>query len=199
YLALSRRTDTKSIFKGYETTRVSDAKVIALITADAEVKSLTESNDGEVVLDRTPFYAESGGQVGDVGRLINPVATAPGTDLIASVSGDLKHAARGDLIAAVVDTYSPAQGLIIHKVKVEKGTLKVGDVVTADVDVEKRDATRRNHTATHLMHAALREVLGTHVKQAGSVVAPNYLRFDFTHYQPLTEAEIEEIENLVNY
>jgi alanyl-tRNA synthetase len=102
-------------------------------------------------------------------------------------------------MASVVDTYSPAQGLIVHKVKVEKGTLKVGDTVTAEVDVEKRDATRRNHTATHLMHAALREVLGTHVKQAGSVVAPTYLRFDFTHYQPLTDAEIEEIERLVNY
>jgi alanyl-tRNA synthetase len=103
------------------------------------------------------------------------------------------------LLASVLDTYSPAQGLIVHKVKIEKGSLKVGDTVTAEVDVEKRDATRRNHTATHLMHAALREVLGTHVKQAGSVVAPTYLRFDFTHYQPLTTAEIKEIENLVNY
>jgi alanyl-tRNA synthetase len=89
--------------------------------------------------------------------------------------------------------------LIVHKVKIEKGSLKVGDVVSAEVNVEKRDATRRNHTATHLMHAALREVLGTHVKQAGSVVAPTYLRFDFTHYQPLTAAEREEIERLVNY
>jgi alanyl-tRNA synthetase len=182
YTALSRRHDTRSIFKGYETTRVDDAKVIALLKA-TEVESLNEGHEGEVVLDRTPFYAESGGQVGDVGRIVNPPATAGGTDFM----------------AAVLDTYSPAQGLIVHKVKVEKGTLKVGDVVTAEVDMEKRDATRRNHTATHLMHAALREVLGTHVKQAGSVVAPNYLRFDFSHYQPLTQSEIEEIERLVNY
>ena len=98
-----------------------------------------------------------------------------------------------------MDTYSPAQGLIVHKVVIEKGTISVGDTVSAEVDVEKRDATRRNHTATHLMHAGLREVLGTHVKQAGSVVAPAYLRFDFTHYQPLTAAQIEEIERLVNY
>ena len=84
------------------------------------------------------------------------------------------------------------------QIKIEKGSLYVGDKVSARVDVEKRDATRRNHTATHLVHAALREVLGTHVKQAGSVVAPNYLRFDFTHYQPMTDAEIAEVEDLVN-
>jgi alanyl-tRNA synthetase len=99
----------------------------------------------------------------------------------------------------VNDTYAPVQGLIVHRIKVDKGSFKTGDIVSAEVDVEKRDATRRNHTATHLMHAALREVLGTHVKQAGSVVAPNYLRFDYSHYQPLTAAEKEEIERLVNY
>jgi alanyl-tRNA synthetase len=167
---------SRSIFKGYEMTHVSDSTVIAVIKGD-EVESLSEGEEGEVVLDHTPFYAESGGQVGDVG-----VITGPTNEL-----------------AVVLDTYSPAQGLIVHKIKVEKGSLKVGDKVSAEVDVEKRDATRRNHTATHLMHAALREVLGTHVKQAGSVVAPTYLRFDFTHYQPLTVAEKEEIERLVNY
>jgi alanyl-tRNA synthetase len=166
----------KSIFKGYETTRVDDAKVVAVIKG-SQVDSLSEGEEGEIVLDRTPFYAESGGQVGDVGVVIGPTQE----------------------YAIVNDTYSPAQGLIVHKIKVEKGSLKVGDTVSAEVDVEKRDATRRNHTATHLMHAALREVLGTHVKQAGSVVAPTYLRFDFTHYQPLTAAEKEEIERLVNY
>ena len=154
----------KSVFKGYETTQVTDAKVVAVI-------------GDEIVLDRTPFYAESGGQVGDVGLLIGS-------------SGAL---------ATVQDTYSPVQGVIVHKVQVQEGTFNVGDVVAAEVDVDKRDATRRNHTATHLMHAALREVLGTHVKQAGSVVAPTYLRFDFSPYQPLTAAEKEEIERLVNY
>ncbi len=176
YEALSRRHNTKSEFKGYETTRVDNAKIVALIKSENEVKSLDGGDEAEVVLNQTPFYAESGGQVGDVGNLV------------------------GENTSAIVeDTYSPISGLVVHKVKVEKGSLQVGDTVSAQVDVEKRDSTRRNHTATHLMHAALREVLGTHVKQAGSVVEPNYLRFDFTHYQPLTRNEIEEIENLVNY
>ena len=190
----------RSQFRGYETTRVEDSRVVALMKGKP-VDDLTENDEGEVILEHTPFYAESGGQVGDTGRLVRtasvrgrsadaePPADAGGSDM----------SNNSDMSAQVLDTYSPAQGLIVHKVKIEKGTLKVGDTVTAEVDVEKRDATRRNHTATHLMHAALREVLGTHVKQAGSVVAPTYLRFDFAHYQPLTRAEIEEIENLVNY
>jgi alanyl-tRNA synthetase len=134
-------------------------------------------NEGEERQNRFGLrHSPSGGQVGDVGTLTTANA-----------------------FTTVVDTFSPAQGLIVHKVKIERGSLKVGDTVSADVDVEKRDATRRNHTATHLMHAALREVLGTHVKQAGSVVAPTYLRFDSSHYQPLTQAEREEVERLVNY
>ncbi len=145
YVALSRRHDTKAEFKGYDTTRVDDAKIVALIKGDDEVQSLSEGDAGEVVLHHTPFYAEAGGQVGDVGVFINETAHAD-----------------------VTDTYSPAQGLIVHKVKVEKGSLKVGDTVAAIVDVEKRDATRRNHTATHLMHAALREVSG-HARQTGRV------------------------------
>jgi alanyl-tRNA synthetase len=189
---------SSSQFKGYETTRVERATVVAILNGEMEAQTLSEGDEGEVVVDQTPFYAESGGQVGDVGSLIGTLATADGSDFVeggASLAVNHDHCTR----VIVLDTYSPAQGLIVHKVKIEKGTLKVGDTVSAEVDVEKRDATRRNHTATHLMHAALREVLGTHVKQAGSVVAPNYLRFDFSHYQPLTTGEIDEIERLVNY
>ena len=164
----------KNEFAGYEGTRLEDARVVALIKSE-QVQQLQIGDEGEVVLDRTPFYAESGGQVGDVGTL-----------------------AIGSTHVTVNDTFSPASGLIVHRVRVDHGTLRVGDVVVAQVDVEKRDATRRNHTATHLVHAALREVLGGHVKQAGSVVAPSYLRFDFTHYQPMTEDEIKEVERLVN-
>jgi alanyl-tRNA synthetase len=174
YETLAKRS--RSLFKGYETTNVTDASVVALITEGKEVDSLGEGEEGEAVLDQTPFYSESGGQVGDVGVFT-----------------------KDETLAKVFDTYSPVAGLIVHKIRVEKGVLNVGDVVAAEVDVEKRNATRRNHTATHLMHAALREVLGTHVKQAGSVVAPTYLRFDYSHYQPLTQAEKEEIERLVNY
>jgi alanyl-tRNA synthetase len=170
---------SRSTFRGYETTAVEDASVVALLK-EGEVERMVEGEEGEVVLDQTPFYAESGGQVGDVGEFVSNGSTP-------------------EMFARVIDTYSPVQGLIVHKVRIERGELKAGDNIIARVDVEKRDATRRNHTATHLMHAALREVLGAHVKQAGSVVAPSYLRFDFTHYQPLTQSEIEEIERLVNY
>jgi alanyl-tRNA synthetase len=162
-------------FHGYETTRFDDAEVAALIKGDARVDELNEGEEGLIVLKETPFYAESGGQVGDTGVLFNS-------------DGQMK----------VQDTFAPVAGVVLHKSKVEKGSIKVGDKVTAVVDAEKRDATRRNHTATHLVHAALKEVLGSHVKQAGSVVAPNYLRFDFTHYQPMNAAEIQEVEDLVN-
>ncbi len=166
----------RSEFTGYEGTRLDGARVVALINGEEEVGELGEGVEGEVVLDRTPFYAEAGGQVGDTGALVD-----------------------GDKHVVVNDTVSPASGLVVHRVTVERGTLRVGDQVTAQVDAEKRDATRRNHTATHLLHAALREALGTHVKQAGSLVAPNRLRFDFTHFQPLTRDEIAELERLVNY
>ncbi|MEK7857182.1 MAG: alanine--tRNA ligase-related protein, partial [Acidobacteriota bacterium] len=162
-------------FHGYEMTSRDESRVVAIVDGEKQLDFLDEGEQGSVILDETPFYAESGGQVGDAGKLV-----------------------ASDARLAVADTYSPVAGLIIHKVKVDKGSIKIGDSVSAIVDVERRDATRRNHTATHLLHAALKEVLGTHVKQAGSVVAPNYLRFDFTHYQPMSEAEIKDVEDLVN-
>jgi alanyl-tRNA synthetase len=165
----------KSNFHGYDKTEVEDARVLALVKNDERVDALDVDDEGLIVLDETPFYAESGGQVGDTGLLI---------------SDETK--------IKVLDTFAPIAGIVLHKSKVEKGVIKVGDTITAQVDVFKRDATRRNHTATHLVHAALKEVLGTHVKQAGSVVAPSYLRFDFTHYQPISETELQEIEDLVN-
>jgi alanyl-tRNA synthetase len=181
-------------FTGYEGTRLDGACVVALINGEEEAQELREGEDGEVILDRTPFYAEAGGQVGDTGKVykrfdyMQGIQNAPDED-----------SSNENADAVVNDTVSPVSGLIVHRVTVERGVLRVGDNLTAQVDAEKRDATRRNHTATHLLHAALREVLGTHVKQAGSVVAPNYLRFDFSHFQPLTKDEIAELERLVNY
>lgn len=162
-------------FTGYEGTSLEGSHVVALISGDEEAQELNTGEEGEIILDRTPFYAEAGGQVGDTGTLSNESATVE-----------------------VLDTVAPLRGMNVHRVKIEKGSVKVGDVLNCYVDALKRDATRRNHTATHLLHAALREVLGGHVKQAGSLVAPNRLRFDFTHYQPLTKDEIAEIERLVN-
>ena len=181
-------------FRGYETTQVENAKVIAIFDGDNQISELKGGGQGSIILDQTPFYAEAGGQVGDTGTLVK---TAFGKELD---NGETVRRNAGGVgaKASVNDTYSPVSGLIIHKVTMLSGDLKVGDEVVATVDAEKRDATRRNHTATHLVHAALREVLGSHVKQAGSVVAPNYLRFDFTHYQPLTLDEITQVEDLVN-
>ena len=194
YAELAEKIGT-SKFHGYDTTRLEDAAVVAIVKNEKPTDSLNEGEEGLIVLNDTPFYAEAGGQVGDTGFLSGqwsvvsdredaPDHRPPATDHFTRVR--------------VLDTFAPLTGLVLHKSKVESGSIKVGDKVTAIVDGEKRDATRRNHTATHLVHAALREVLGTHVKQAGSVVAPNYLRFDFTHYQPMSEVEINEIEDLVN-
>ena len=163
-------------FHGYDATQIENARVAAIVKDERQIEELREGEEGLIVLSETPFYAESGGQVGDTGFLTNENSRAK-----------------------VQDTFSPVANLILHKSKVEKGSIKIGDELTATVDAEKRDATRRNHTATHLVHAALREVLGTHVKQAGSVVAPQFLRFDFTHYQPISDDEIKQIEDLVNH
>ena len=164
----------KSKFSGYTETVVENAKVLALVKNDQQVDELNEGEEGLIVLSDTPFYAEAGGQIGDSGTLSN-----------------------SNSAVKVFDTFAPIQGISLHKSKIEKGSLKVGDVVAAKIDDVRRDAIRRNHTGTHLVHSALREVLGTHVKQAGSVVAPDYLRFDFSHYQPISAEEFTEIEDLV--
>jgi alanyl-tRNA synthetase len=133
--------------------------------------------DGEIALDRTPFYAEAGGQVGDTGVLVSQ--------------------STGEMLAVVESAYAPAPGKTVHKVKLV-GPVKPGDTVIARVDPESRRSTMRNHTGTHLLHAALRAVLGTHVKQAGSVVEPSRLRFDFTHYTAMDQDELAEVERLMN-
>jgi len=133
--------------------------------------------EGEIALDRTPFYAEAGGQVGDQGVLLSPET--------------------GETLAVVESAYVGAPGKTVHKVKL-LAPVKVGDKVVAHVDPDSRHSTMRNHTGTHLLHAALRTVLGTHVKQAGSVVEPSRLRFDFTHYTAMDADELAEVERLMN-
>ncbi|HZT74430.1 MAG TPA: alanine--tRNA ligase [Terriglobales bacterium] len=162
-------------FEGYETTFSRDCELRALLRGGVRVEEVAAGEEAEAILDHTPFYAASGGQIGDRGIWIN---------------------AEG-VVAEVLDTYAPVSGLIVHRVRARQ-PMRVGQRVEAEVDAGRRDATRRNHTATHLLHAALRQVLGTHVKQAGSVVEPGRLRFDFTHYAPLAPDELEEIERVVN-
>ncbi len=174
YRELAERNQT--VFDGYAQTESSECSIMALIVNGASVSHIDARSQAEVVLDHTPFYAEAGGQIGDTGRLF-------------SVSGEE--------VAHVEDTRRPVTGLIVHKIKA-LAPLEVGMKVTAQVDAERRDAIRRNHTATHLLHAALRTTLGTHVKQAGSLVAPDRLRFDFSHYAPLDEQDRLDIEDLVN-
>jgi alanyl-tRNA synthetase len=166
----------KTEFRGYDETATEGARVLALIRDDEHVEELASGQEGEVVLDRTPFYAESGGQVGDQGWIDSD---------------------RGRLIVA--DTRAAVHGVSVHRAMVEQGSVRVGDHVSARVDAEKRRRTRANHTATHLLHAALKDVVGPHVKQAGSLVAPDRLRFDFTHFAPLTQDEVLEIERQVNH
>ncbi len=164
----------KTEFCGYEATE-SDATVLALISEGALVEELEAGQSGEALLDITPFYAESGGQVGDVGELFSD-----------------------EVRATVLDTKKPVEGMSIHKVEIKRGVLKAGAKIRGAVDLEKRSATMRNHTATHLIHASLRHLVGEHVKQAGSYVSPEGLRFDFNHFNALDKDTIEALEDEVN-
>ncbi len=161
-------------FVGYGAT-AAKAHVTALVRDGQRVGSISEGEEAEVILDVTPFYAEMGGEVGDTG--------------IISAEG---------FTAQVLDTKAPEKGLVCHKVKVASGTLAEGDAVAAEVDAARRARIARNHTATHILHAALRSVLGDHVKQAGSYVGPDRLRFDFTHFEAVTPEQIAAIEELAN-
>ena len=162
-------------FVGYDRL-TQQTEVLALLTPDGDALSSAEAGqDVEVVLRETPFYAEGGGQVGDTGAIL-------------SLRGHVD----------VSDTQSPMDGLIVHRARVRSGVIAPGDAVEARVDRERRMDVARNHSSTHLLHEALRRVLGSHVRQAGSLVAPDRLRFDFTHVQAMTPDEVREVERLVN-
>jgi alanyl-tRNA synthetase len=167
----------KSIFEGYRQTRSDGCEVLAIIHNGQGARELKVGESGEVILDHTPFYAESGGQVGDKGWFY---------------SDD-----HNTVVAEVTGCYSPIQGVRAHQV-VAKQAIRVGDKVDAVVNADVRRSTMRNHTATHLLHAGLREVLGKHVKQAGSLVAPNHLRFDFSHFTAVADEELQDIEDIIN-
>jgi len=184
----------KSVFEGYRQTRSDGCAVLAIIHNGQGAQELKAGESGEVILDHTPFYADSGGQVGDKGWFYSE-----------------DH---NTVVADVTGCYSPIQGVRAHQVVVKSpllaqsarekwGTqnfsgLRVGDKVDAVVNADIRESTMRNHTATHLLHAGLREVLGKHVKQAGSLVAPNHLRFDFSHFTAVEDEELQDIEDIIN-
>jgi alanyl-tRNA synthetase len=161
-------------FVGYQTL-TSPAKILALIVGGRRVREASAGDEVEVILDRTPGYAESGGQIGDTGTLVG-------------------RAGQGEIL----DTYYRGSKLIVHRVKVGAGGLRENEDVAVSIDSPRRLGLRQHHTGTHLLHAALRKVLGTHVAQAGSLVAPDHLRFDFSHGSGVKDREVEQIEELVN-
>src|SRR6202158_1393111 len=167
----------KSAFEGYRQTRSDGCEVLAIIKGNQGAQELRPGDSGEIILDHTPFYAESGGQVGDRGWFY---------------SDD-----HNTVVAEVTGCYYPVQGVRVHQV-IAKQAIRVGQRVDAVVDTAIRESTMRNHTATHLLQAGLREVLGKHVKQAGSLVAPDHLRFDFSHFTGVAEEELQDIEDIIN-
>jgi alanyl-tRNA synthetase len=173
--AASRLTEGSVRFLGYERNEAS-AKLVAVISQGKLAERAGLGDEVELVFDATPFYAESGGQIGDKGTITGP----------------------NGLSIVIEDTHKPIPGLFVHRGRVEGGSLSVGDTLELRIDVPARERTRRNHSATHLLHWALRKVIGPHAQQKGSLVGPERLRFDFTHNKPLTREEIQEIERLVN-
>jgi alanyl-tRNA synthetase len=167
----------KTVFEGYRQLTSTNCEVLAIVKGGVGVPAAKAGDEVEVVLDHTSFYGDSGGQVGDTGIFL-------------TVDGN-------STVAEIVGCVLPVQGVRAHKA-ILRQSLAVGDRVNTVVDGVRRDAIRRNHTGTHLLHAALRQVLGTHVKQAGSLVAPDRLRFDFSHFAQVADEELQEIEDIVN-
>lgn len=167
-------TSSPTPFVGYDQVEV-ETEIIAIVKTGQGAGEINAGEEAEVILGRTPFYAEAGGQVADVGTLEGP---------------------RG--WADVVDTQRPLPGLTVHRVRVTRGSIRRGDRVRAAIDAQRRELIVKNHTATHLLHEALHRVLGDHVRQEGSLVAPDRLRFDFRHFGPATVAEIARVERMVN-
>jgi alanyl-tRNA synthetase len=174
YPSMEGLAELEIAFLGYETL-TSETTVVGLLAGGSQVESAAEGEAVEVVLRETPFYAEAGGQVGDRGEIVGP------------------HG-----LVRVEDTQRAAERLIVHRGRVVEGRIAVNDAVVAQVDAARRHDTMRNHTATHLLHAALRRVLGTHVRQAGSLVTPDRLRFDFTHVEALKPDELAAVQSLAN-
>ena len=168
--------DFKTGFTGYTELSEVSGSVLALIKNNRSVTHLLQNEEGEILLDRSPFYPESGGQVGDQGILET-------------------HESR----AQILDTYRPAKSLQLSRIRVQQGKIKIGDKVSSTVHKYRRRAIACNHTATHLIHAALRQILGDHIRQEGSLVTPDRFRFDFTHFRPPLEEELSQIESIVNY
>ena len=166
-----------SVFEGYRQTRSEGCEVLAIISNGQGVQQLSAGEKGEIILDHTPFYAESGGQVGDRGWFY---------------SDD-----HNTVVADVTGCYYPIQGVRAHQIT-SKQPIQVGARVDAVVNTSIRESTMRNHTATHLLHAGLREVLGKHVKQAGSLVDPGHLRFDFSHFTAVADEELQDVEDIIN-
>jgi alanyl-tRNA synthetase len=166
----------KTVFEGYKQTASSDCEIVAIAKDGQGVPELKAGEEGDVVLDHTPFYADSGGQIGDIGVFRD---------------------SSGNVIADVNGCVMPVQGVRVHKVKARQ-PIHLGQKIEAVVHADVREATKRNHTGTHLLHAALRDTLGKHVKQAGSLVAPGHLRFDFSHFTSVADEELQDIEDLMN-
>jgi alanyl-tRNA synthetase len=173
YPTLAERLGS-TLFLGYDTLE-AQGRVLSILKNDQLVEAAEEGSEVEIVIDQTPFYAEGGGQVGDTGLLVNP-----------------------NVILEVKDTKRPVDDLIVHRALVKRGRVRVQEVLHARVESHRRQAIALNHTGTHILHATLKQVLGDHVKQAGSLVAPDRLRFDFTHFGRLADRDVYRLEDIVN-